>query len=220
MASDALISLAYFGGACYLAKIWLEDTRALAAGNAVKGALPGAAFASRSALAIGAVAGVLLCALATGVEYGLGVSEDQSDIAATFLLQMLAAAFIEEVIFRGYLVVPNKGKAVLWASCVGFSFLFAALHPFLWKLPEEAEFYEIWKASSNFTTQAWVSFGSIFLNSLVFYALRFAGNNPGRSLLPCVAAHATYNLSVFAVKLSTGHVTHWWELPAKASGSN
>lgn len=215
MASDALISIAYFGGAIYIAKTWLDDTRAITAGNAVKGALPGAAFASKSALLIAAVAGVLLCALATRVEYGLGVSQDQSNIAAIFLLQMLAAAVIEEIIFRGYLVVPNKGKAVLWASCISFSFLFAALHPFLWKLPEEAEFYEIWKASSNFTTQAWVSFGSIFLNSLVFYALRFAGNNPARSLLPCVAAHATYNLGVFAVKLSTGHVTALWETPAK-----
>lgn len=215
MASDALISFAYFGGAVYLAKLWLDDTRSLAAGNAVKGALPGAAFASRSALALGAVAGVLLCALATGAEYALGVSQDQSDIATSFLLQMLAAAFIEEVIFRGYLVVPNKGKAVLWGTCVAFSFLFAALHPFLWKLPEDAQFYELWKATANFTTQAWVSFGSIFLNSLVFYALRFAGNNPGRSLLPCVAAHAAYNLSVFAVKLSTGHVTALWETPAK-----
>ncbi len=215
MASDALISLAYLGGACYLAKLWLDDTRALAAGRELKGAFPGAAFASRSVLMAGALAGVALCAVATGTEYALGVSEKQSDIAAVFLLQMLGAAFIEEMVFRGYLVVTGKGRAVLWGSCVLFSVLFAALHPFLWKLPEGAESYEIWKAHANLTTQAWVSFGSIFLNSLVFYTLRFARNNPGQSLLPSVAAHASYNLSVFLVKLATGHVTHLWEIPHK-----
>ena len=46
--------------------------------------------------------------------------------------------------------------------------------------------------------------------SLWFYAVRFFPLNPTRSLLPCVAAHATKNLGVIALKYAQGFGDGWW----------
>ena len=47
------------------------------------------------------------------------------------LYSIVGAPVIEEVIFHGYLVIENLGRAALWAGVVGISLLFAMLHPFL-----------------------------------------------------------------------------------------
>jgi membrane protease YdiL (CAAX protease family) len=125
---------------------------------------------------------------------------------------MLSAAVVEEIVFRGYLVIEGKGKALLLGSIVGASFAFAMMHDFLWQYHEvaDAAWWEFWRGfSPNFTRKGVFSFGFIFAGSLYFYALRFHPRNRMRSLLPCFAAHAAKNLAVFFIKLAEGHVVGW-----------
>jgi len=115
----------------------------------------------------------------------------------------LIAAFIEELIFRGFVVIEGKGNALRWAGIVGASLVFAAIHPFLWQW-EDGVF--TW----TFTAKGWFSTAAVFGASLWFYTVRFASFNPNRSLLPCVVAHATKNLGVFAIKGIQGFIVGWW----------
>ena len=130
----------------------------------------------------------------------LGISSEQSSMTVLFALVSVAAGFGEELIFRGYLLIQNKGRVWLWGSIVGFSLLFALLHPYLWSWEEGALEFQ-------FNAKAWFSTTFVFLNSLWFYMLRVTGGNPTKSLWPCIAAHAASNAAVFFVKLAQGHVS-------------
>ena len=116
---------------------------------------------------------------------------------------ILAAPIIEELIFRGWLLVENRGRAVMWCSAMGASVLFALLHPLLWKW-DEAGF------SLTLSPKGWFSSGAILAGSMWFYAVRLASWNPQRSLLPCFAAHAAKNAGVVAVKAAMGFLGGWW----------
>lgn len=129
----------------------------------------------------------------------LGVSSEQSDMSILFGIYTLLAAFLEELIFRGYLVITEKGKAVLWLGIFAFSFLFAMVHPYIWNF-DNPYLLEL-------TPKALLSTGIVFINSLWFYSMRFNPLNKKRSLLPCIAAHFASNLGVFLVKLIQGHVS-------------
>jgi membrane protease YdiL (CAAX protease family) len=120
-----------------------------------------------------------------------------------FALYTLAAAFVEELIFRGYLVVENRGRPALVAGIIGASLLFALLHPFLWAWKDRTLVF-------HFGSKAWFSTGMIFAGSLWFYAVRFSPLNPTRSLLPCIAAHAAKNAGVIAIKYAQGYLAGWW----------
>ena len=114
---------------------------------------------------------------------------------------------MEELIFRGYLVVQNKGVLALGASMLFFSLLFALAHPFVWnyEIPEGASLLDgvwVW----DFSAQPVLSTVSIFECSVLFYLLRFMPQNSNRSLLPCIIAHATYNVGVYLVKLAQGFI--------------
>jgi hypothetical protein len=126
---------------------------------------------------------------------------------------MIGAAFGEELIFRGFLVVPTRGRAALFGSIVGFSLLFALGHPFLWDWKSLAAGQPkqlVW----DFSLKAWWSTAMVFLFSFWLYALRFPLRypklNPRASLIPCIAAHLAKNLGVFVIKLAQGHVSGWW----------
>ena len=139
----------------------------------------------------------------TAGEYQLGLVEQQSHTTALFGLYTLTAAFVEELIFRGFVVVDNRGRSALWLSITAASVIFALLHPFLWE----------WRTGAlhlKLNSKTWFTTGSIFAGSLWFYAVRFWPLNPGRSLLPCIAAHAAKNLGVFAIKYAQGFVDGWW----------
>jgi hypothetical protein len=195
-----LLLLAGGGG---LGRWWFDDYRAAQRGAPRPGALPGAT-AAPGWLVVLAVAGALaLLAAETAGEYALGISGEQSRMTVLFGLYTLAAAGIEEVVFRGYLVIEHRGRAALLAGIAGASAGFALLHPFLWEWREGSL---VWHAG----TKAWFSTGAVFAGSLWFYAVRFLPGNPGRSLLPCVAAHAAKNLGVFAIKYAQGFVSGWW----------
>lgn len=195
--------------ALWLARMWLRDAREYPQG----GGLPGASRCPIRAVAV-AVAGTLaLLALETWGEIRLGIADAQKDVSWIALPMFAAAAFTEEVIFRGYLVVERRGNAVKWASVVVFSLLFALLHDHLWHFEMPADrsagtFAALREGfTTDFSTKAVFSTVFIFAGSLWFYFVRFFKWNPHASLAAPVAAHLAKNLAVFFVKLAQGHVT-------------
>lgn len=206
MTDSPLLSIILFAGALYLFKIWRDDLRAnQERGQVDPKALPGATPASGLAVAIAVMGALLLVGVETAGEIALGVSAEQSDITAIFLLAMIGAGVLEEVLFRGYLVVTGKGTRLLVLSIVGFSLFFALLHyQYYTDIPEEGTWRDLTFA---FETKSLWTLLLLFLNSLWFYTVRFFKWNPAHSLLPCFAAHIASNVGVFVVKAVQGHVT-------------
>lgn len=204
---DILSTLLFAGIGIYVFWIWLQDYRADRAGKPVNKPFPGATATTYTAVVIAIVGALILLLLETAGEYALGISAEQKTISAIFLLSMIAAAFVEELVFRGFLVVTSKGKAILIASVIGFSLLFALLHPFLWDW-QQAEDASWWDGTLalDFSLKAWFSTVAIFVGSLWFYAVRFLPSNPKWSLIPCFAAHLTKNIGVFVIKWMQGFV--------------
>lgn len=190
----------------YLAKLWLDDLRVSAAGNGspAAGALPGATPAPARAVAIAVAGALLLLAAETVGEIALGVAEQQSRMTWLFALYSITGApIVEELIFRGWLVIEKRGCVALWAGAVAASTAFALLHPFLWH----------WDGNGFVLTlgaKGWFSSAIVFATSLWLYIARFAAWNPQRSLLPCFAAHAAKNAGVVAVKAATGFMAGGW----------
>jgi len=191
------------GVTAYVFWLWLDDLRHTRAGTPKPGGFPGATTCSGLAVWLAVSGALTLLMLETAGEYALGVSQQQKDISAFYLLAMIAAAFGEELIFRGFLVVTSRGRAGLLLSILGFSALFALSHEFVW----------IWKDGGlifDFSLKAWWSTAMVFAFSLWMYTSRFLPLNPKRSIIPCIAAHLVKNLGVFAIKFAQGHVTGWW----------
>jgi len=194
MSDNPLLLLGLIGVALYLAKGWWDDERA---------ANPAGNLANSRLLRAAILGSLLLLGCETAGEYALGIVEEQHTITALFALYTLAAAFIEELIFRGYLVITGRGTAVRWAGIVAASVLFALLHPFLWEW-EDAGFQLTLTLKGVFSTAV------VFVASLWFYFLRFAHGNPQHSLLPCIIAHMTKNLGVIAIKAAQGFLVGWY----------
>ena len=204
MTIDHLFPLLLIGAAVWVAHGWVSDYRAALAGRPNDTSFPGATPVSELAVALASVGALFILAAETSGEHALGVSAEQSKISVLFALSSICAApVIEEVVFRGYLVIENRGRLVLWAGVVGVSLLFALLHPFLWTWNGQA-------LTLHFGAKAWFSTAMVFVVSLWFYSVRFFRLNPQRSLLPCFVAHATKNLGVFAIKYVEGFVGGWW----------
>lgn len=197
-----LIIIGVIAGA-YFFKLWLGDLKMEKAGTPNPNAFPGATPAPLIASVIAIVGALVILAGETAGEYALDVVADQSDLTIMFALFTLVAAFIEELIFRGFLVVQNRGRAVLIGSIVFFSTIFALIHPFLWSWEDEGLVF-------HFTDKAWFSTGIVFLNSLWFYTVRFLPVNPRHSLIPCILAHFSSNLGVILIKAYQGHLVGWW----------
>jgi uncharacterized protein len=177
----------------YVAKLWWDDRRAPS-----PRALPGATPAPSSAVWIAIAGALVLLALETIGEIKLGIADEQSKMTWLFALYSVAAApLLEELIFRGYLVIDGKGRGALWAGALAASLAFALLHPFLWK-SDDAGF------ALTLTAKGWFSTAVLFATSLWLYVARFAAWNPNHSLLPCFAAHAAKNAGVVAIKAATG----------------
>lgn len=205
---DVLYSLGMFAVAAWLFKMWLSDTRNfVCTGTPAKGEFPGARPVSIKLAVFGAMCGVVLLAAITAAEIAGGGVEEQTKVSFMAIFSWTAAAFIEELIFRGYLIVQNKGKLLLWGSAILFSLIFALCHPFFWdfSIPENGGLAEA-SFAINLTEKAARDTIFVFLSSMVFYALRFCPQNKMRSLIPCVAAHLAYNLGVFCVKAAQGFV--------------
>lgn len=192
----------------YVFKLWLEDYQANLSGNPNPKALPGAYPATRPTIIIGVAGALVLLGLETAGEYALGISDEQKTLGWLMILPLIAAGFGEELIFRGFLIVDKKGKAALVGSAIGFSLLFALLHPFLWNFEDGDATKTLFGSGIvfDFSAKAWFSTASIFVNSLFFYWLRFMPANPSHSLVPCIVAHVVTNVGVFLVKMAQGHI--------------
>jgi uncharacterized protein len=200
---NPLALLVLLGVTVYAAAIWLRDYRAGKRGVAHANALPGAVPARAAAIIVGIFGAVVLVLIETKGEYALGISTEQSTITWLFAVYTIAAAFLEELIFRGYIVVLHRGTGATIAGVVAASVMFAALHPFVWEWRDGALH---WIGG----TKGWFSTAMVFASSLWFYALRFMPLNPNRSLVPCITAHAAKNLTVVAVKAAQGFVVGIW----------
>lgn len=204
MVGDRVLLLLLLGASIWVARWWILDYRAALAGKPSERPLPGSTPASGRAVAVASFGALCILAAETGGEHALGFSAGQSTMTVLFgLYSILGAPIIEEIVFRGYLVIEGRGRVALWAGVVGVSLLFAVLHPFLWEWSGKG-------LTVHFNAQAWFSTAAIFVASLWFYTVRFFGLNPQRSLLPCFVAHATRNLGVFAIKYVEGFVGGWW----------
>lgn len=204
MLDNPLFILIGLGAAAYFFKLWLDDLKKEKLGTPNPGAFPGATTAPRKAVIIAIIGALVILAAEVGGEYIGDFVGEQSDITILFALYTLAAAFVEELIFRGFFVVQKRGRAILVGSVLLFSILFAAIHPFLWEWSGEDGLL------FHFTGKAWFSTSIVFLNSLWFYAVRFLPFNPRHSLLPCILAHLASNLGVVLIKFLQGHVVGLW----------
>lgn len=192
------------GAALYAAKLWCDDRRVARAGPANPRALPGATEASRRAVIIAVTGALVILAVETWGEIRLGLAAGQSRMTWLFAVYSVAAApIVEELIFRGWIVVETRGRGAMWAGAFGASVGFAALHPFLWRW-DDAGF------ALTFGMKGWFSTAIVFATSVWLYLARFAAWNPQRSLLPCFAAHAAKNLGVVGVKLAAGFMGAAW----------
>ena len=186
----------------FVLKLWLADYWRHKSGAPDARALPGATSVGSRVLVFGTLVAVSLVLVETWGEYRLGLTDKQSSVTWLFLLGMLSAGFIEELIFRGFLVIDGRGRRLLVASILGFSALFALLH-FHWI---DWKGLDAGLVEFRFTpAAAWWTL-LLFLNSLLFYWLRFCRWNPKRSLVPCFVAHIASNVAVFLVKLAQGFV--------------
>ena len=201
MNESPFMVLLYVGVAAYVGYMYWGDYQSNQASEQPDPrGMPGATSASLGLFVIGVIGALLILAAQTGGEIALGIASGQSEMVWYFVFAILGAGIVEEIIFRGYLVVDNKGRAALIGSCVGFSLIFAIIHGHFWS-NEEGEAFA-W----TFTTKAFFTTGILLANSLWFYALRFGRWNKNRSLFPCMLAHAASNLGVFCVKWAQGFV--------------
>lgn len=202
MNDSPLLLVVLIAGSAWLAWLWLTDLRAAVSGQPHPRAFPGAVPAPRQAVVIAVGGSLLLLAAETVAESQLGLQTQQSTMTVLFGVYTLAAAVLEEIVFRGYVVIANRGAAARWAGAVAASAVFAGLHPFLWTT--DGGFAWTLDAKGAFSTAV------VFVHSLWLYAMRFAAFNPRQSLLPCIAAHGAKNLGVFVVKAAQGFVVGWW----------
>lgn len=198
--------------ALWLARMWFREAKENPQGG---GGLPGASSCPARAVAVAVAGTLVLLGLEIWGEIRLGIAEEQKDVSWLALPLFVAAAFTEEVIFRGYLVVERRGNAARWASIVAFSLIFALMHDHLWsfEMPDDRSAGTLAAIregfSLNLSAKGFFSTGFIFAGALWFYFVRFFRWNPHASLLAPVAAHLAKNVVVFFVKLAQGHVTSW-----------
>ena len=186
--------------AIWASKIWWQDYRQNLLGKPTPGALPGTTPFTIKALWIASAGALLLVLLETILEKSTGQETSQTTLPAWFLAPMVAAAVLEELIFRGYLPIQKKGRTLLYTSCFTLSVIFALAHPYLWT-------WEKGQLDLHLDSgKAWLTTTFLFMKSLWFYTARFGAFNPHHSLLPCVAAHLAANLAVFVIKAAQGYI--------------
>lgn len=203
MNDSPFLTLLMIAAGVYITRMWIQDMRAAESGQPIRGGLPGAFRANRRAVTIAVIGALILLTAETLGEIALGLDQEQSEMTVLFGIYTLAAAVIEELLFRGFLVIEGRGQALRWVGIVGASLLFAAFHPFLWE-------WDDGELTWSFNAKGWFSTTAIFVGSLWFYYVRFMPSNPQHSLLPCFAAHFTKNLGVFAIKGVQGFVVGFW----------
>lgn len=198
MNEDPLIILIYCAIALYIANLYRADIKAFVAGRPNVKALPGARPTNGLLIFASILGAYVLLGNAVIGEYALGIVDAQSEMVWFFVFASISAGVIEEVVFRGYLVVQNRGRNALVLSCLGFSLVFALVHGYLWSMEDGFA----WNLTVQSVFNTWI----LFFNSVCFYALRFGPWNGNQSIVPSIIAHMVLNLGVFGVKLAQGYI--------------
>ena len=198
MNDSPFIILLYCAIAIYIGRLYKSDIEAYLRAAPNPKALPGASTCSGFLMLASLMVSIILLGNEVLGEYVLGIVEEQNEMVWFFLFASISAGIIEELVFRGYLVITDKGKTMLIASCIGFSAIFSLIHGYLFDFTDG--FKLVLSPKALFTS--WI----LFANSLWFYALRFGPWNPSRSILPSMLAHAGLNLGVFGVKFAQGFI--------------
>jgi uncharacterized protein len=208
MINDPFHILLLLGITVYLGKWWFFDYKNFCSEKPSSSPLPGATSASMALVLLGITGALIILGIETSGEYFFGITVEQEDLTYLALLAIIAAGFTEELIFRGFLVIENRGRFALIGSIIIFSLLFALFHPYLWRYENHAEWWQFWEArlSVDFSNKAIFSTTFVLMNSLWFYTLRFIPMNIHHSLIPCFAAHIASNTGVFIIKLMQGHI--------------
>lgn len=197
--SNPLTLLVLIGVSVYVIKLWFDDYRNAAKGRPNERALPGATGAPPKAYLIAAIGAAVILSGETWGEISLGLAGQQSNMTVLFAGYTLCAAFVEEIIFRGYIIKSSGAPAARWLVAIGASILFAALHPFLWDWTDGKLILHL-DAKGSFSTAV------VFVTSIWFYIARLAAFNPRQSLGPCFAGHLTKNIGVIFIKAFQGHI--------------
>jgi uncharacterized protein len=218
MADHPALTILLAAAGIYMMHLWRADYLSFRSGQPNPQALPGATPCSLKACLISCAGALAILMIETLGEIHLGLTEQQSKITALFAGYTLIAAFIEELIFRGFIMVDSKRKITRWMGVFAASVLFAILHPFLWQwdmadVPAWQIIF-IWRWDEWFllklTMKGWFSTAAVFISSLWFYAMRLTSLNPQRSLLPSISAHAIKNLGVIGIKAAQGYIVGWY----------
>jgi len=188
--------------AALIMKFWISDYKAWKKGTPFERALPGATDAPMKLIVLSALVSAGIVLVETAGEYAMGVTKEQSTMPVYYLVAIVCAGIIEEVLFRGYCVIQSKGKKALYASIVFFSIVFALIHGHLLAKSPDGNGFQLVLAPAPL----WWTF-ILIVNSLWWYAVRFMPQNKNRSLLPCFAGHIAGNVTVFVVKLAQGYVS-------------
>ena len=199
MESSFWLNLFYLTIGLLLLFRWILDLKSNLSKNPNPNALAGATICSRGIILVGVLGVMVILVFETFGEIIYKIDDQQSYLVWHSLFPLLAAAVIEELVFRGYIFINNRGQSILFGSCCCASILFALLHDHIWKWEDgEINFY--------FTEKSFFTTGFLLINSIWFYFLRFCKWNPHRSLLPCFIAHASSNLGVYFIKLFQGFI--------------
>lgn len=176
-------------GGCVLFA-WERERRQRARSGGPEGFWPGTTGAPVAAYCLAAAGAILITLAEAMVEQSAGLSDRQSVLPAIFLLQLMGASVVEEVLFRGF-VAPGElvGRRLL-AIIIGGSLVFALIHDF-----------------DLGTPLGRVNVAFAFATSVWLYVVRFNPLNPDRSLLPCFTGHIVRNLAVFGIKWAQGFVS-------------
>ena len=157
---------------------------------------------------VAVVGSPVILALEVAGEYGLDIVGEQTEVTVLFGIYTLAAAFVEELIFRGFLYYDKGTRFQLIVSIVLISMLFALLHPYIWKYetPKTGAWWHFeQRLTLELTTKGFFSTAILFINSLWFYYVRFCREPPAFTN-PCFAAHLASNAGVLLIKAYQGKV--------------
>lgn len=109
MNQNPLTILLITGLTAYLAKSWWNDYKLNRIGRPNTRTLPGACPTTFNIVIIAIAGSLLILAVETSGEIILGIAHEQSTVSWLFLLGMISAGFYEELLFRGFFVIKDKG---------------------------------------------------------------------------------------------------------------
>ena len=171
---------------------WARERRKRRLSGETEKFWPGTTYAPAAAYYIAAAGAILITIAEAAVEKRMGLTAIPESIPSLFIFQLLGAAIVQEMLFRGF-VAPGEliGRKLLALMIIG-SLVFTLIHNHNFNLSEPED-----QLNAIFA----------FITSLWLYVVRFNPLNPDRSLLPCFMAHTVRNLAVFGIKGAQGIIS-------------